>query len=252
MTFTLVATDAGYNGSFVFDPLGLGLGHGLTATLDYLTTPDDVLLQIMQAATSFSFAGLTPNQQAVASNLNQSSGSSAPNISKIITALQNLPLTSLPGAFDALSPQAFGQFTSATAFNNASFETEAQDSYTAGQRGGPNGTFIGGNGGIDTSGLTLNDPSYDPTLAMVHSRLLAWNPAPGAGLLSDTANPLLGGVNMKDPKDMKSMAGPAYANPWNFYVRGNVVLAQGFSQIRMSPTSTTTPSRLSAWHRLSR
>ena len=34
---------------------------------------------------------------------------------------------------------------------------------------------------------------------------------------------------MKDPKEMKAAA-PAYTNPWNFYVQGNVILAQGFSQ----------------------
>ncbi len=65
---------------------------------------------------------------------------------------------------------------------------------------------------------------------MVHSRLLAWDPAPlSNGLLSDSADQVLGGVDMKDNKDMKAVAGPSYTNPWNFFVRGNVILAQGFS-----------------------
>jgi outer membrane autotransporter protein len=33
-----------------------------------------------------------------------------------------------------------------------------------------------------------------------------------------------------DSKDMKSVAGPAYDDPWNFFVRGGVVLSQGLSQ----------------------
>ncbi len=116
------------------------------------------------------------------------------------------------------------------------------DNYLAGKRSGPNGTFIGGNGGIDASGLTLNDPSYDPNLAMVHSRLMAWNPGPFNGTVSDLANPLLGGVEMKDPKDMKSMSGPACTNPWNFFIRGNVILAQGFSQVDVGHFDDNTES----------
>jgi autotransporter-associated beta strand protein len=237
-TFTLVATDAGYTDKFAsFD--ALNLGSGLTARLNYKTTPDDVLVQIFQAATSFALTGLTPNQQAVADNINQNIALG--HISgHVITGLQNQSAAALPAAFDELSPLPFGQFAGTTAANNASFDTEAQDNYAASRRGGPNGTFLGGNGGIDASGLTLNDPSYDPALAMVHSRLLAWNPGPFT--VSDIANPVLGGIGMKDPKDMKSMAAPAYSNPWNFYVRGNVVLAQGFSDPDVSHFDDNTES----------
>jgi outer membrane autotransporter protein len=42
------------------------------------------------------------------------------------------------------------------------------------------------------------------------------------------ADPVLGGVDMKDAKTM-SCCGPEQANPWNFFVSGNVVLAQDFS-----------------------
>jgi uncharacterized protein with beta-barrel porin domain len=174
---------------------------------------------------------LTPNQRSIAANIDTNSGAPGRNLNNVIVALQGLSPSALPAAFDQLSPQKFGQFTSITAFNNASFTTEQMDQYLAEQRAGPNGTFTGGNGTIDTSGLTVNDPSYDPNLAMVHSRLMAWNAGPVDGTVTDVASPL-GGVEMKDSKDMKSMAptGPAYDNPWNFFVQGNVILAQGFSQ----------------------
>ncbi len=245
-TFNLIDTDAGYTSRFAtFDPLNLtsNLANGLTATLDYTTTPGDVLLQIVQSNTSFSLAGLTSNQQAIIAPINASQ--SSPNLTELINGLA--PYSNNPGTLGAavneLSPQAFGQFASVTAFNNASFETEAKDQYAASQRGGPNGTFIGGNGGIDASGLTLNDPSYDPTLAMVHSRLLAWNPGPlASGLLSDSSASTLGGVNMRDSKEMKSAAAPAVSDPWNFFVRGNVILAQGFSDPDVSHFDDNTES----------
>ena len=229
-TFNVVDTDAGYTGTFgSLD--ALNLGYGLTASLDY--AGDDVLLQIVQGSYIFALAGLTPNQQSILGPVNNglAAGNGSPNFTALIAAL--VPFSSNPttfsGALDELSPQEFGQFTSETAFNNASFETEAQDNYAASRRAGANGTFLGGNGQVDVSGLTMNDPSYDPGLAMVHSRLLAWNPGPVNGTISDVAGPVLGGVDMKDTKEMTSVA-PAYSDPWNFYVRGNVILAQGFSQ----------------------
>jgi uncharacterized protein YhjY with autotransporter beta-barrel domain len=185
--------------------------------------------------------GLTPNQHSVASDIDFNSATPGPALNSIITALQNLPANALPGSLDELSPQAFGQFASTTAINNASFATEEKDNYLASERTGPNGTFVGGNGTIDASGLTINDPSYDPTLAMVHSRLLAWNPAPYGGSVSDIASPVLGGVEMKDPKEMKAAA-PAYTNPWNFYIQGSVILSQGFSQNDVSHFDGNTES----------
>ncbi len=241
-SFNLVDTDAGYTGTFAFNTLNLG--NGLTANLNYVG--DDVLLQISQGANFFAVTGLTPNQQAIVGSINPGllAGNGSPNSTVLINGLA--PFGNNPGALGAtlnqLSPEAFGQFSSVTAFNNASFGTETKDQYAASQRGGPDGTFIGGNGSIDASGLTINDPSYDPSLAMVHSRLLAWNAAPLPGMLSDTANPLLGGVNMKDPKEMNSVAAPVYANPWNFYVQGNVILAQGFSQPDVSHFDDNTAS----------
>ena len=166
--------------------------------------------------------GLTPNQLAVAQALDAVAGGSA---------LSNAVAGITTGAqLDQFTPLEFGRFSSTTAFNNATFDVEVLDHYLADRRGGANGTFLGGNGALDASGLTINDPSYDSALASVHSRLLAWNPAPSNGAISDVADSVLGGVDMKDSKDMKSSNVAEYSDPWNFYVRGNVILAQGFSQ----------------------
>jgi uncharacterized protein YhjY with autotransporter beta-barrel domain len=187
---------------------------------------------------------LNPNQQAVLNSINSGLGNgvSNPNFTNLVAALLGQG-SNLGHALDELSPQAFGQFTSQTAFNNASFETEAMDNYLAGQRSGPEGTFVGGSGGIDASGLTLNGPNDDPALAMLHSRLLAWNPAPYHGVISDVAGPVLGGVELRDDKEAKSMApAPAYGDPWNFFVRGNVILGQGFSDPNVSHFHDNTES----------
>jgi uncharacterized protein YhjY with autotransporter beta-barrel domain len=186
---------------------------------------------------------LDPNQQAVLNSINTGLGNGVanPNFTKLVTALLGQG-GNLGTALDELSPEAFGHFTSQTAFNNASFETEAMDNYLAGQRGS-NGNFLAGNGSIDTSGLTLNDPSYDPGLAAVHRRLLAWNPAPFNGTVSDVAGPVLGGVELRDDKEAKTMASaPAYSDPWNFFVRGNVILGQGFSNQDVSHFDDNTES----------
>jgi uncharacterized protein YhjY with autotransporter beta-barrel domain len=200
---------------------------------------DDISVYLISTVFA-SVPGLTPNQSAVANYIDLHSPAPSSNLAAVIAALQGLTPEAIPGALNELTPQAFGQFTSMTAFNNASFETEAMDNYLAGLRAGPGGTFTGGNGRIDASGLTLDDPSYDPGLAVVHSRLLAWNPGPVDGAISDVVQPVLGGV---DAKDMKSMSQPpAYTDPWNFFVRGNVILAQGFSSADVAHFDDNTES----------
>ena len=119
----------------------------------------------------------------------------------------------------------FEQFTSSTAFNNASFKTQQFDNYLANRRGA-DGTFVSSQGGIDYSALTINDPGIDSNLQMVHSRLLAWNPAPSAGLLSDASGSTLGGTDMR--ANMTSPS-PGSTNPWNIFVSGDAILAQDFS-----------------------
>ena len=143
--------------------------------------------------------------------------------------------TIAPGAFPAylneLMPLNFHVFASSTAFNNSSFLTERMDNYLAGHRGG-DGTFIAGNGQIDSSGLAYSDPGVASGLQGVYSRLLAWNPTP-ADVISDSFSPLLGGIDMKDAKDMK-MTAESDPRPWNIFVSGNVVLAQDFANAQSS------------------
>ena len=194
---------------------------------------------------SFSLQGLTANQQAVLIPINQgmANGNSQAHFTALVNAL--LPISGNPAslgtALNQLSPQAFGQFTTQTAFNNASFETEAVDNYLAGQRGA-DGAFLGGNGAIDASGLTVNDPDYDPNLSMIHSRLLAWNPAPAHGVVSDVAAPLLGGVDLKQEADPNSLGPRTNSHPWNVYVTGSVVLGQGSSSANVPHFDDTSSS----------
>lgn len=243
-TYTVITTTTGITGvnAAGYEPPTLQAGALLISITGQEANNNhdfDVTLSGTQTAfTALAGTNFTPNQLSVASYLDRFDAtiSSGPLL-VLLQALDGVSMnpTALGPALDQLTPQAFGQFTTSTAFNNASFATEEKDSYFASRRAGPNGTFIGGNGSIDASGLTLNDPSYDPNLAVVHSRLLAWNAGPLAhGLLSDSSDPVLGGVDMKAMKggcgSGSSCCGTACPNPWNFYVQGNVILSQGFSQ----------------------
>jgi uncharacterized protein YhjY with autotransporter beta-barrel domain len=213
-----------------------------------------VLDNLVSIPVDLSLNGLTPNQMAIANNLNQGldGGNPGPLALAVFNVAVNNPAI-LGDVLDQLSPEQFARFASTTAFNNADFEVEAMDNYLAGHRLGPQGTFAGGNGGIDSSGLTVNDPSYLPGLAAVHSRLLAWNAAPvSSSVISDSPAMLLGGVELRDSKDMKSMAEPVETNPWNFFVRGNVILAQGFSELDINHFDENTESvTLGADYRIS-
>jgi uncharacterized protein YhjY with autotransporter beta-barrel domain len=230
----LVVADLNGGRLFVLNTSGTVLGtiSGLNLPVGVAVAPngevyvvDNSNVDIISIGTNFGqTAGLTPNQQSVGANIDGYMGAVNPGtFGQLVNALTNLPVSQLGAALDQLSPLQFSQFASETAFNNAAFETQEMDNYLASRRGG-GGDFLGSAGGIDASGLALNDPSYDSALAMVHSRLLAWNPAPLDGALSDVADPLLGGTDMKEMK-----AAPAESDPWNFFIRGNVILAQGFS-----------------------
>jgi uncharacterized protein YhjY with autotransporter beta-barrel domain len=218
-TFTLLTTPNGYHGQFAAVD-ALGLPSGLRVTLDYAA--DDVILDISQVQ-GFALVGLSANQQAILAPINRTAlGNLTPGFTKLFNALTPLGAnpSALGAALDQLSPLKFGNFSTVTAFNNEIFTAQAGDDYLAGQRSGPHGTFMGGNGQIDSSGLVVSSADIDPTLSMVHSRLLAFNQPAG---LSDLPSPLLAGV------DMKEMKAPV-SRPWNVFLRGNVVLAQGFSQ----------------------
>jgi autotransporter-associated beta strand protein len=139
----------------------------------------------------------------------------------------DLPATAADVA-DQFNPAKFANFANTTVVNNAVFSTQLLDDYLASGRT-PNGDFAQSSGGIDSSGLTVVDPSMDPGLASVGSRLLAWSPAPLAhGLLSDSSNPVLAGTDMKAMT--ATTPGPTTGNNFSTFVAGQVVLAQTYSQ----------------------
>lgn len=182
---------------------------------------------------------LTPNQTSVATYIDtHDQAITNPDFANLVGAL-NLASgnsSTLQSAFNQLSPLNFANFASSTSFNNASFFTQQFDGYLANHRG-PNGGFASSEGGLDYSGLAINDPQIDPSLQSTRSRLLAWSPAPNIGLLSDSSSAVLGGTDMKD-----MIAPTALTNPWNVFVTGNVVLAQDFSnnQAGLPYNSSTT------------
>ena len=182
------------------------------------------------------FAGLaqTPTARSVATSIDRfaTTQTSGPELD-LIQSLNNLSVDSgaLTAALTQLTSLPFANFTSTTAFNNTSFVTQQFDGYLANHRGA-DGTFVSSQGGIDYSGLTLNDPRFDSNLQMVHSRLLAWNPAPSTGLRSDVMDPVLAGIDFNRPP----------VQPWNVFVAGNAILAQSNGANGFEDTHATTGS----------
>jgi len=220
-TFQVVTTNTPVVGTFSSITTNIPT---ITATATYT---DNVTLQFSQLSfTTLPGTSLTPNQFAVASYIDaHDQVITNSGFGNLVGALNSLSVNpqALAMAFDQLNPLKFENFASSNAFNNASFFTQQFDNYLANHRG-VDGTFVGSNGGIDYSGLAVNNPNIDPGLQSVRSRLLAWSPAPSTGLLSDSGNLVLGGMDMKD---VIVPSGPT--NLWNVFVTGNVVLAQDFS-----------------------
>jgi uncharacterized protein with beta-barrel porin domain len=134
---------------------------------------------------------------------------------------------------DQLSPEKLNVFSS-IAFNNASFMTQDLDDYLAHRRNQA-GYFQPSPGSIDTSGLTISDPSIDPALSQVYSHLLAWTPSVTPGLLSDTANPLL-------VTDSAAATAPPTIDHWNVFLQGDVVLGENLSDQDLDYRDSTTSS----------
>ncbi len=217
-TYDLVHdADGGITGEFgtVQGLKDFSLAPGQFATLAYTST--DVTLYFRQYLGIT--PGLTPNQQSVANYID----TLEPTVftGKIGDLINNIyPLTSnaasLGSALDQLSPQSL-QIYSQIAFNNATFNNQQLNNHLANLRDGLTG--------FDGSQMTYSDASMAPLLSSIQSRLLAWSPASTPGLLSDTSSPLLGGVNMTEPKDLKSVVNPEPVDPWSTFVSGNVILA---------------------------
>ena len=201
----------------------------------------DASFSLLNVLVVLNTRGLTPNQAGPISVVNQAlaSGPTTSALSTLSTALDALPnISALGGAADQLAPTKFNQFASSTAFNNATFDVADMDNYLDGERIGPNGTFAGGNGQVDTHNFVIQDPNVDPGLQMIHSRMLAWNDLPG--VISDVPGAVLGGVDMKEVKPQ--CAACTASSPWNVFLRGSVILAQDFSQADVPHSDNNTVS----------
>jgi len=211
---------------------------GLVFTGAVANSNNDLIVTILStqlALTSIPGVVYTPNQAAVANYISEFI-TSGPLFNALANIVTNNP-QDLPGIQDQLSPEKFGNFAISTVINNAAFSTQMLDSYFESQRSS-NGDFGASNGQIDSSGLTVVDPSMDPGLAQVSSRLLAWSPAPlSHGLLSDSSDPVTAGIDMKD---MKPTTAPDKGYDYDVFVMGNAVLAQDFSQADVPHADTTT------------
>jgi uncharacterized protein with beta-barrel porin domain len=161
--------------------------------------------------------GLTPNQTSVATYIDAHDGTASGNFATLVTGLTGLAgnPNSLGAALDQLSPQSLQVFRH-IAFDNATFTSQDLNDHLANLRDGLTG--------FDGSELAITDSTLSPLLSQINSRLLAWNPSATPGLLSDTPDSILGGVEMKNAKQMKPAASEP-ADPWSTFISGNVILA---------------------------
>ncbi len=192
-----------------------------------------------------SFPGLTPNQTSVAANIDRNvallnnggffafpSGVNKDFFDNIVTGLNISTYSgSLGSALDQLSPQRF-EILRNVAFDNYALDTQSLDDELARERDGQ--------GGLDSAGFALNDSTLGSQLSQIKSRLLAWSPAPEPGLLSDSAQATLGGVEMSDAKDMKAITQEVPLNRWNGFIDGGADLGDLGSNIDQSHASYTT------------
>jgi outer membrane autotransporter protein len=179
---------------------------------------DDVFLNLLTPAFA-TIPGLTPNQTSVAQSIDMFSGTvTTGNFGTLVMNLTNLANNdpaALGAALDQLSPQSLQIFRH-IAFDNATFTTQEVTNHLANLRDGLTG--------FDGSQLTVTDSTLSPMLSQINSRLLAWNPSATPGLVSDTGDPVLGGIEMKDTKQMKAAVSEP-ADPWSTFISGNVILA---------------------------
>jgi autotransporter-associated beta strand protein len=205
---------------------------------------DSAIVTVLQP---FATAGLTPNQMSVARNVDANitilngsgalampTGAAADFFNNIVTGLAASTYSNggLGEALDQLSPQRF-EILRNVAFDNYAFDVQSLDNEFARERDGQ--------GGIDTSGFALNDSALGPQLSQIKGRLLAWSPAPEAhGLLSDSTQTVLGGVEMSDTKEMKDVTPEQTLNKWNGFIDGGVDLADVDSNSDVSHSNYTT------------
>lgn len=237
-----VAVTAGSSLTSQFNQLVTNLPSQYLALLSYNDTfsgTEPANSAIITISEYFSkIPGLTPNQFAVASNIdanvnylnthNVLTPAAQADFSNMISSLSE---SSDPGAsLDELSPQSL-ELLHNIAFDNYAFDVQGLDAVLARERNGP--------GGLDMSGLTFHDSTIGSQLSQVRSRLLAWNPTPQpGGLLSDSSQAILGGVTMSDSKNVTTLGLPV--NPWNTFIDGGVDLGNLDQNADVAHSSYTT------------
>ena len=234
LSYDLASFANGYTGTFNTSITNLNTA-GFIPIYDYTT--NDVTLTFFQALTSLS--GLTPNQNSVSTYID-SFVPNAPiiggNFETLVGQINALEATN-PGAvgsvLDQISPQSL-QIWRHIAFDNSTFYSQMITNHLAGLRDGVTG--------FDGSQMTYTDSTLDPLLAQIKSRMLAWNPVSTHGVVSDVADPVLAGVKMSDPKDLKSYAKSEPENRWSTFIAGNVILADLSHDQDLAHQSYTTGS----------
>jgi outer membrane autotransporter protein len=156
----------------------------------------------------------------------------SPQATAILKALANVPEAKLPSALAELSPQSLEAFRN-VAFDNNTFSDSQINNHLANLRDGLTG--------FDSSALTVIDSSMDPSLAQVKSHLLAYDPASTPGLMSDSGEPVYGGIDMKDTKSTQAETAEP-ANRWSSFIAGDVILADLSHNANIADSNYTTGS----------
>jgi T5SS/PEP-CTERM-associated repeat protein len=168
---------------------------------------------------------LTPNQRSVGTALNSIVRSASGDAATILASINALPSgQQVAAAYDQLMPERLQIFRS-IAFDNITFATQQLDDHFANLRDGMTG--------LDTTGFAFSDAALGSSLSQIKGHLLAWQPTPTPGLLSDTAGPALGGIATTNA--------PVSENErWSTFINGNVTLANLDSNADVSHSSYTT------------
>jgi hypothetical protein len=165
------------------------LGGQLTFTINgvsyNISNFDPAIINALQPLYS-----AVPGFQSLGAVLDNLSGSN-PQATAILSALANVPDASVAAALAELSPGELAVFRN-VAFDNNTFNVSQLNNHLANLRDNLTG--------FDSGALSIRDSSMDPSLNQIHSRLLAFNPAPTPGLMSDSVDTMFGGVDMKDMK----------------------------------------------------
>ncbi|PAW78426.1 MAG: hypothetical protein B9S32_07840 [Verrucomicrobia bacterium Tous-C9LFEB] len=164
-TISLITTGTGSTGSFS------SIVTNLDNALIYTSTSSGNNLLLTAAQGSFARFAQTPNQQAVATVLNQESTS--PKLAELYRSLNGLPGMSLGAAMDKIAPEELSAITNFGFSNTRAVFGMLNDRFDAIRRGE---TF--------TNGLTV----WDPSLEFSRNSLLASN------------DPFTYGVQTADPR----------------------------------------------------